>query len=176
MTKRDVVHMILRERAPLTSRGRWASPRRPGRNSRALRLRRRRRPLRKSPAEARQRHRFLHRPGQQPRAGRFRRRLGPQRGQGHRQRGRAACCPSRRWPATRSPTRWTAASLPTFPAKIARFPDRFRVFQIGFSLYERAWTLRGMENLMMDFYDHPQFVHELLAASPTTTSPRSARP
>jgi uroporphyrinogen decarboxylase len=38
------------------------------------------------------------------------------------------------------------------------------VFQIGFSLYERAWTLRGMENLMMDFIDHPQFVHELLRA------------
>lgn len=31
--------------------------------------------------------------------------------------------------------------------KIARFPDRFRVYQIGFSLYERAWTLRGMEAL-----------------------------
>jgi uroporphyrinogen decarboxylase len=48
------------------------------------------------------------------------------------------------------------------PAHIGRFPDRFRVFQIGFSLYERAWTLRGMESLMMDFHDHPQFVHELL--------------
>src|SRR5208283_680376 len=46
--------------------------------------------------------------------------------------------------------------------RIARFPDRFRVFQIGFSLYERAWTLRGMEALMTDFYDEPQFVHELL--------------
>ena len=48
------------------------------------------------------------------------------------------------------------------PEKIERFGDRFRVFQIGFSLYERAWTLRGMETLMMDFYDHPGFVHELL--------------
>ena len=48
------------------------------------------------------------------------------------------------------------------PGKIARYADRFRVFQIGFSLYERAWTLRGMEALMMDFYDHPKFVHELL--------------
>lgn len=50
------------------------------------------------------------------------------------------------------------------PEKLARFPDRFRVFQIGFSLYERAWTLRGMANLMMDFHDHPQFVHELFSA------------
>ena len=48
------------------------------------------------------------------------------------------------------------------PARVARHPDRFRVFQIGFSLYERAWTMRGMENLMMDFLDHPDFVHDLL--------------
>ncbi len=48
------------------------------------------------------------------------------------------------------------------PAHISKFSDRFRVFQIGFSLYERAWTLRGMQNLLMDFYDHPEFVLELL--------------
>jgi uroporphyrinogen decarboxylase len=48
------------------------------------------------------------------------------------------------------------------PGRIARYGDRFRVFQIGFSLYERAWTLRGMQNLLMDFYDHPDFVHTLL--------------
>ncbi len=41
-------------------------------------------------------------------------------------------------------------------------PDLFRVYQIGFSLFERAWTLRGMENLLMDFYLNPDFVHELL--------------
>ena len=50
------------------------------------------------------------------------------------------------------------------PVSITKYPDRFRVFQIGFSLYERAWTLRGMQNLLMDFYDHPNFVHELLNA------------
>ena len=48
------------------------------------------------------------------------------------------------------------------PGRIAKYGDRFRVFQIGFSLYERAWTLRGMQNLLMDFYDHPGFVRELL--------------
>ena len=48
------------------------------------------------------------------------------------------------------------------PGRIARYGERFRVFQIGFSLYERAWTLRGMQNLLMDFYDHPDFVHSLL--------------
>jgi uroporphyrinogen decarboxylase len=50
------------------------------------------------------------------------------------------------------------------PGKLARYADRFRVFQIGFSLYERAWTLRGMENLMRDFYDHPGFVKKLFDA------------
>ena len=50
------------------------------------------------------------------------------------------------------------------PGKLARFGDRFRVFEIGFSLYERAWTMRGMTTLMMDFYDHPEFVHELFRA------------
>ena len=48
------------------------------------------------------------------------------------------------------------------PEKIENYPNHFRVFRLGFSLYERAWTLRGMENLMMDFFDHPDFVHELL--------------
>ena len=46
--------------------------------------------------------------------------------------------------------------------KIETYPDRFRLFRIGFSLYERAWTLRGIENLLMDFIDSPDFVHELL--------------
>jgi uroporphyrinogen decarboxylase len=50
------------------------------------------------------------------------------------------------------------------PRKIADSSDRFRIFQIGFSLYERAWTLRGIENLMTDFYTHPDFVNELFAA------------
>ena len=50
------------------------------------------------------------------------------------------------------------------PAQIGRHPNRFRVYAVGFSLYERAWTLRGLENLMMDFLDHPDFVHRLLNA------------
>jgi uroporphyrinogen decarboxylase len=48
------------------------------------------------------------------------------------------------------------------PQKLERFGDCYRVFNIGFSLYERAWTMRGLERLMMDFLDYPQFVHELL--------------
>ena len=50
------------------------------------------------------------------------------------------------------------------PGKLLAFGDRFRVFQIGFSLYERAWTLRGMEELLLDFHEHPQFVRDVLNA------------
>ncbi len=48
------------------------------------------------------------------------------------------------------------------PELLSEYGDCFRVFKIGFSLYERAWAMRGMEKLMMDFLDHPEFVHELL--------------
>ena len=47
--------------------------------------------------------------------------------------------------------------------EIEKKPDLFRVFQIGFSLYERAWSLRGTENLLMDFLVYPDFVKELLS-------------
>ncbi len=47
-------------------------------------------------------------------------------------------------------------------SEIAKKPDMFRCFQIGFSLFERAWSMRGMENLLMDFLVYPDFVHELL--------------
>jgi uroporphyrinogen decarboxylase len=49
-------------------------------------------------------------------------------------------------------------------SKLTAYPDCFRVFELGFSLYERAWTLRGMENLMIDMIEEPEFVHELLTA------------
>ena len=50
------------------------------------------------------------------------------------------------------------------PEKLSKYGDRFRVFCLGFSLFERAWTMRGMERLYMDFVEHPRFVHELLEA------------
>ena len=49
------------------------------------------------------------------------------------------------------------------PEKIEKYGDRFRVFSLGFSLYERAWTLRGMENLLMDMVAHQDFVHDFLS-------------
>lgn len=45
--------------------------------------------------------------------------------------------------------------------EIAKKPDLFRVFRMRFSLYERAWSMRGMENLLMDFLMYPDFVHGL---------------
>jgi len=40
--------------------------------------------------------------------------------------------------------------------------DRFTCGSIGFSLFERAWTLCGMENLLIYMHTDPDFVHELL--------------
>ncbi len=42
--------------------------------------------------------------------------------------------------------------------------DKFLHGGIGFSLFERAWTLRGMENLLMDMILNPDFVHQLMNA------------
>lgn len=44
----------------------------------------------------------------------------------------------------------------------SRAKEHYRIFNLGFSLFERAWTLRGMENLLMDFIINPEFAHELL--------------
>jgi len=40
--------------------------------------------------------------------------------------------------------------------------ERFSLAVKYCGLFERAWFLRGMENLMMDFYRNPEFVKELL--------------
>ena len=50
----------------------------------------------------------------------------------------------------------------TIDADLAAASDRCTMFDIGFSFYERAWTLRGIENLYMDFVENPKFVHQLL--------------
>lgn len=41
-------------------------------------------------------------------------------------------------------------------------PDRFRVMNLGFSLFERAWTMTGMEHLLMAMLTDPPFVNRLL--------------
>ena len=45
---------------------------------------------------------------------------------------------------------------------IETYQDRFIFSEIGFSFFERAWTLRGMENLLMDMITDEGFVNELL--------------
>jgi uroporphyrinogen decarboxylase len=64
-----------------------------------------------------------------------------------------------RFPNPRNPERYAA-----LPAFIETHRQRFRYVSIGFSLFERAWSLRGMTELMMDMLEAPAFVDELLDA------------
>jgi len=48
--------------------------------------------------------------------------------------------------------------------KLAARPELFSRFLIGFSLYERAWTMRGMTELLMDMVSRPEFVEKFLDA------------
>jgi hypothetical protein len=48
----------------------------------------------------------------------------------------------------KDPSRY--AGLPGF---LAASPDHFRYVSIAYSLYERAWSLRGMEAVMIDVID-----------------------
>ncbi len=43
-----------------------------------------------------------------------------------------------------------------------RYPDLFHMVSIGFTLFERAWSLVGMENLLIFMITEEAFVHDLL--------------
>lgn len=58
----------------------------------------------------------------------------------------------------------TPERLAGLPAFIKAHPDRFRLISFSFTLFERAWILRGMEDLLMDMLSQPQKVDELLDA------------
>ncbi|MFA6240604.1 MAG: uroporphyrinogen decarboxylase family protein [Candidatus Hydrogenedentales bacterium] len=60
-------------------------------------------------------------------------------------------------PDASDPTRY--AGYPQTPEDL---DDRFFVANIGFSLFERAWTLAGMENVLTAMMCEPDFVHALL--------------
>jgi len=45
-----------------------------------------------------------------------------------------------------------------------RNKNRYGLFGFWNLFFERPWTLRGMENLMMDYYDHPGEIHALHSA------------
>lgn len=51
-----------------------------------------------------------------------------------------------------------------FAEKCAAVADRYISFSVRFSLFERAWSLRGMDSLLMDMMEAPEFVDELLDA------------
>ena len=62
-----------------------------------------------------------------------------------------------RWP---DDSRWYDG----IPAALAAHTDLFACYSIGFSLFERAWTMRGMSDLLMDMVERPEFVEEFLDA------------
>ena len=57
--------------------------------------------------------------------------------------------------------------LKTIEARVKALSEdgrgRFKLAKVGVTLFERAWSLRGMENLMYDMYDDEAFVSELTA-------------
>lgn len=46
--------------------------------------------------------------------------------------------------------------------QVAQHPDAYTTWGIGFSLYERAWSLRGIESFLLDIVEHARFADELL--------------
>jgi uroporphyrinogen decarboxylase len=48
------------------------------------------------------------------------------------------------------------------PGRMKAHPHLFSRYLLGFSLYERAWTMRGMHELLMDMVERPEFVEALL--------------
>lgn len=50
----------------------------------------------------------------------------------------------------------------TYDDFIASHGDAFIVADLGFSLFERAWTLAGMENLLLAMAEEEEFAHRLL--------------
>ena len=63
------------------------------------------------------------------------------------------------FPDPHDPRRY--AGLPAF---LEAHRDRFRYLSLGFSLFERAWILRGMNDILIDMLEAPEFVDELLDA------------
>jgi uroporphyrinogen decarboxylase len=61
------------------------------------------------------------------------------------------------FPDPRDPVRYAG-----YARQIQKNPDRIVLADLGFSLFERAWILAGMENVLMEMIGDPQFVHNLL--------------
>lgn len=61
------------------------------------------------------------------------------------------------FPETDIPGLWDGTQ-----AQLDAHPERYSVWSLGFSLFERAWALRGLEPFLMDMVDEPDFAHALL--------------
>jgi len=76
-----------------------------------------------------------------------------------------AVCNVRVTPETLKDYRFPDPEVPArferFPAQLREREDRFTVASIGFTLFERAWTLAGMENVLVAMIAEPAFAHEL---------------
>lgn len=63
-----------------------------------------------------------------------------------------------RWPDAQTMVDWDQ------PARYleSSASESFRIYGLAFGVFERAWLMRGFEDLMIDMVEHPVFVHELL--------------
>jgi len=61
-----------------------------------------------------------------------------------------------RFPDPQDPRRFA-----NFPAALREKGDRFVVASLAFTMFERAWTLAGMETVLMAMIDEPGFANEL---------------
>ena len=62
-----------------------------------------------------------------------------------------------KFPQTRLPGLFDA-----MPQQLGKNPDLYSTWSLGFSLFERAWTLRGLEGFLSDMVLEPGFADELL--------------
>ena len=62
-----------------------------------------------------------------------------------------------RWPDPTESGRFTRLKK-----NIKDHPDKFQVLLLDFSLYERAWGMRGMENFLIDLLEQQDFAEALL--------------
>jgi uroporphyrinogen decarboxylase len=52
--------------------------------------------------------------------------------------------------------------IPRIEKFCQNYKSKFTMYGFGLLFFERAWALRGMENILMDFVIHREFVEELL--------------
>ncbi len=62
-----------------------------------------------------------------------------------------------RWPDPRSPGRFDLLER-----NLKAYPDRFHMISVDFSLHERAWGMRGLENMYLDIVERPDFYEAIL--------------